>query len=659
MDQSSHHHSTADVAQEARPSFRWTNKSKKSEKTTTRTMTSCLRKDKAASPPRPPSAKEILDETLVIPHTISSTSINTNKNCLSRDDNNDSQNVIRLFEDDAVSDCDSDTVESATLYHSDHFFRRKRRNTKATSDSDGVAAPASFDPEEANEVRKILAVRILFSILLILSTVGIACAVFFYVEATETREFENQSRSDADKLKESIGLALRSTLASADALAINYLAVQKAGNTSFPFVVLPSFAVQAAKLKIMARAYAIGVNYIVTDEQRSDWELFASTHGPSYVEEAWTLQAQDRAFQGSLEQYPIIRDELFTNFPELAIVPQGSGPYLVGWQSYPIVYSPISGPYNYHILSFPTLQRSFNGTLSTKRPVLSGFSLVDPLSDVAKVSLQYLSNFVAKGESAAEPVTNLVYPILSQDLLDLSLDDKAVDNAALVGIISIGFFWRELLRDILPETSEGIDIVTKEVCESEDGAIFTYEINGAQTTYLGPGDWSDPAYHHLQSSFNMVELMDTATLSPGQRYTGVPLMETGCSINMKIYPSSKTKDAIYGSKPIVFTISSVMVFLFAGILFAVYDLLVKRRQRKVAKIAARSSAIVSDLFPKELQSRLYESQDESAQYQSKKGKHVTWTTTTTQDRGSSSLESLAGSDERHDGQSIADVYSCK
>ncbi|KAG7368267.1 adenylate/guanylate cyclase [Nitzschia inconspicua] len=613
-------------------------------KVTSVVMVPCLKNssnfDTVPRPPSPPATSSNLvggDVVLQTRVSVSSASTHGRQSHRDGDDNSGYDASDHTDESDGVDD----DVDSGNIYC--------KEGKERSIDTD------TLDPEETKEARRIFIVRILFSLLLISSTVGIACAVYFFIEAAEVREFENQYLSDADKLKESIGLALRSILSSADSWAINYIAVQNAGNTSFPFVALPNFAIQAAKFKMMARAYAIGVSFIVTDAQRRDWERFTAQEGPSFVEEAWKLQSQDDTFQGSLDQYPIIREELFTNFPELATVPDGSGPYLVWWQNYPIVYNSISAAYNFHLLSFPTFQKLYNATLTTKRPVLSGFNLVDPESDIGKVSVAYLENFVAESESASEPVTNLVYPILSQDLLDLSLEEETVESLDLVGTIAIGMFWRELLRDILPETSEGIQVVTEEICATKEPAIFTYEINGATTTYLGLGDLSDVAYNYLESSFSMVELMEGTTLSPGHRYTGIPLMETDCSIRMRIYPSSKTASSSYSSQSVAFTISSVLVFLFAGILFALYDLLVKKRQRKVAYIAARSSAIVADLFPKEVQTRLYEARDGLGKEKGKKHKNITWAVSPTSEKGSSSLDSVV-SDERNADLSIADVY---
>ena len=152
--------------------------------------------------------------------------------------------------------------------------------------------------------------------------------------------------------------------------------------------------------------------------------------------------------------------------------------------------------------------------------------------------------------------------------------------------------------------------------------------------------------------------MDTPTGSRGRAYTGIPLLVSACPIRLKLYPSEKSETSNYASRSVVFTICSVVVFLFAAVLFALYDLLVKRRQRKVADMAARSSAILSDLFPKEVHNRLYKAQDEYSKDKSKNNSNrVSWAIATNRESSLSSDSMVA--DDTVDDSSITDIYPCK
>lgn len=204
-----------------------------------------------------------------------------------------------------------------------------------------------------------------------------------------------QFTSDANKIQTSVAITMRTTLSAVNSLAANFVAIQKASNSTLPFVTVPNLPLQAAKLK--AQSYVMGLHYVITDEERSDWEEYASRHGPKWVAESWETQAQDPTFYGSLETYSSLQNQIFTNFPPLVEpVPEGSGPYLVAWQSYPITYDPNSAPYNYHILPFPRLQQMYNATLRTKRPAFGGFTLADPESHITGQIIMELQEFYSR-----------------------------------------------------------------------------------------------------------------------------------------------------------------------------------------------------------------------------------------------------------------------
>lgn len=58
---------------------------------------------------------------------------------------------------------------------------------------------------------------------------------------------------------------------------------------------------------------------------------------------------------------------------------------------------------------------------------------------------------------------SLIYPIIDQQE-ELRIDLEKVEDDELVGSLSFGIFWRDLLRNILPEKSEGILVVTENTC---------------------------------------------------------------------------------------------------------------------------------------------------------------------------------------------------
>ena len=342
-----------------------------------------------------------------------------------------------------------------------------------------TTSSAAFEDELKREIAKrdfkiVFVVRLLFAAVLVGSAVGVSLIVFYYTRNTEDREFETQFKSDADKILQSIGDAFDATLATADNFAAMTVAQKGAANTTFPFVAVPNYAIQAAKAKTLSKAFVVGTSYMISEEDREAWEVFASENN-QFVQEAWELQKQDESYQGSLETYPNIQDEIFANFPEFSIRPHGSGPYVVTWQNYPVIYEENSAPYNYDINAIPFIANRWYTAYNERRPIISTFSgVVDPrdptTNPVDMISVNFAKNFIPPTENAAEPMVNLLYPIIDQKE-KLRIDDDS--DAPVVGMWICTIFWREMLRNILPDTSKGILVMTENSC----GQNFTYEIN--------------------------------------------------------------------------------------------------------------------------------------------------------------------------------------
>jgi hypothetical protein len=66
----------------------------------------------------------------------------------------------------------------------------------------------------------------------------------------------------------------------------------------------------------------------------------------------------------------------------------------------------------------------------------------------------------------------------------------------------------------------------------------------------------------------------------------------------------------------------VLVFLFAAMVFLLYDYLVQRRHNKVMATAKRTDAIASSLFPSNVRERMFKDAEEQAEQQILKKKNM-------------------------------------
>jgi len=230
---------------------------------------------------------------------------------------------------------------------------------------------------------------------------------------------------------------------------------------------------------------------------------------------------------------------------------------------------------------------------------MSGFSnLVDPTVDFLEsdeaVSVNFVKNFIPPNENPAEPISILLYPIRNRsnqqlhttncrtgrrdgtDGTDNDFDERGEDDEEVVGSFSVILFWRDLLRNTLPPSSRGIVVVTQNDC----GQTFTYEINGAETTYLANKDVHEPQYDGIGLTATLSSLLDRTISSNSFSLgcTDFTLLDSTCPITIRITPSIKNEEHFKSNDPIIFAVGAGLVFFFAGGLFLLYDLLVDRRR---------------------------------------------------------------------------------
>jgi Adenylate and Guanylate cyclase catalytic domain len=230
---------------------------------------------------------------------------------------------------------------------------------------------------------------------------------------------------------------------------------------------------------------------------------------------------------------------------------------------------------------------------------------------------EWLKTFVGPHERVDEPISELLYPVINRvdKVWVAGSGDYKPGKNQIVAILSGNFYWRSLIRNILPHGSNGIRLVFSNPCTNS----FTYQINGPSVEYLGVGDHHEAKYtgraidrslsEHKHGGHSGAEHSDDE--QPGAVYTGAKRDQEYCIMTLNAYPSDKMKASYTTSNPILFSVSVLLIFAFVSLVFLLYDRMVERRQTTVMNTAVRSTAIVSSLFPSEVRDRLYPAEGES------------------------------------------------
>jgi hypothetical protein len=116
-----------------------------------------------------------------------------------------------------------------------------------------------------------------------------------------------------------------------------------------------------------------------------------------------------------------------------------------------------------------------------KKAVVSAPALIPRLDGAAAVAeaemwCNFNKLYIPNNENCMEPYAAWLYPIVpSRSVNDID------DFNGVKGTITTAFYWRSLIKDMLPPESKGIVLVFSNECAKDD---FTYHIDGPKAKYV-------------------------------------------------------------------------------------------------------------------------------------------------------------------------------
>jgi class 3 adenylate cyclase len=240
--------------------------------------------------------------------------------------------------------------------------------------------------------------------------------------------------------------------------------------------------------------------------------------------------------------------------------------------------------------------------IAKHKPVITEAYLISYPDDLARIEedledAKWIAPYLAPDVEPMEPVSDIFYPIMDNAHVRIGLmsDGYEPDERKVMAIFSLTVYWRDTIKDILPRGSNGLRVVFENPCNP----TFTYEINGPSVLFLGAGDIHDAKYDHMAVNARLVDLnVDEST------YSGLPLNEEFCPFNITLYPTNEREDANTTNTPLYFALVVFLIFVVTAATFIAYDYTVERRQKVVMMTAAKSSALVSSLFPDSVRDRV-------------------------------------------------------
>jgi hypothetical protein len=268
------------------------------------------------------------------------------------------------------------------------------------------AAEAGIGAKESKAVQWIRALAIA---VIVLSTVGVALAVFYYMTNSERKTFAYRFKSDSYKILESIGSTFDRSLGSVDAFAVDQISTARQSHQTWPFVTLSDFPVKASKILALSKGVLFTMYTFVTHEQRAQWNNY-TIQNDQWVGESLRVQekALNKTYFGPIKE----------NWLKAEDISQNDGPavendfYWVAWQQYPVVPTSKDAPYSWDYGRY--LHASGNKMLKTHQPVISSvFNLPDPNDPeevaYAESEAEYYHDYLPPDRDPTEPFSELLY----------------------------------------------------------------------------------------------------------------------------------------------------------------------------------------------------------------------------------------------------------
>ena len=327
-----------------------------------------------------------------------------------------------------------------------------------------------------------------------------------------------------------------------------------------------------------------------------------------------SINAQDHVDLEETGHWPIWRRNATGHVTE----EDGNGPFFPTWQTSPILQGGHEINENLMMMT-NTNANSMGARLSFySGSVVVGNFMMSPAdgpkeddppesddSDITQDASERLSMLLSIAHQKAvyydgSPVSQVYFPIF----------DSFRSDRKTVAVMVAWIHWIEYFRDILPSSMEGLHAVLRQTCSGDDeGPVsYTFNVKGETATAVGKGDLHDESFDNMVQT---ASLDSVESIGDGTR-DGLPFHHDHCTVNLAVYPTKKFHNAFNTNTPIFITAGIGLVFVFAVIMFLIYDRLVERRQKMVMNTANQQNAIVSSLFPENVRERLMQQAEEAA-----------------------------------------------
>ena len=135
------------------------------------------------------------------------------------------------------------------------------------------------------ESKAVKQLRVAVFCALLAAAIIVSVIVYVITKMGETNEFETQYDGMSGQLITTFNLIISQKLSVLGPLRVALMAhaIDREGQTAWPFVTLSSVQQRAATSKRLSNSFFVGVYHVIDDSNKLEWEEYVATEGPKWM----------------------------------------------------------------------------------------------------------------------------------------------------------------------------------------------------------------------------------------------------------------------------------------------------------------------------------------------------------------------------------------
>ncbi|CAJ1941313.1 unnamed protein product [Cylindrotheca closterium] len=469
----------------------------------------------------------------------------------------------------------------------------------------------------SNDTKLINRSKCVVYLVLFLSAAIVSVSVFLLAEEEDKRWYTDEFEERADEVVKGVESSLLHSVEASGNMGGSWtLQTTQDPSANGANGTYANFAVLGEALSSNGLTQVMTVAPVVTAATRTQWEAYAVENQRWIVLDLLLLSNAFGYNVGSLNPGEI-PERIYGYDNE-----DTAAEHLPIWQMFPPPQNASQSPIMFDLLSIDWFADLWNRSLYTSWPAVSAIQDLDFLVDYAGYERE---------EEVSSPKFVMVQPIFG----GYEVTDGI--TAAATSVIS----WADYFAVVLGDQPSGIIVDIHHNCPQSNGLTYSFKKTQDSIVYLGENVDIASLDVALTKDYNLF-----GEGAPGPRAF---LGGDSCGYILTVHATTEFIELWQRDDSFLASATVLAIFGFTALVFFTYDFYVQRRNRRVTNTAARSTAIVSSLFPKNVAAQMMEEIEEATT--TRTGKRST--------KMSDAVQQLVGSSNLSQGNASALAVSKK